>query len=376
MKKILYLFSETGGGHRSAAVALTEAIKHLKHGKVAQEMVDVFAECSGFLNIFAKLYAPMIKYTPKFWGKLWYFLDDMKKLERLENMARPFIKGELCKLISNKMPDVIVSVHPMINHLTIQAMKDIGRRIPMITIITDPVTFHRAWIDTGVDQVVVATEEAKNKAIEYGMPEEKIKVFGIPIHPRFALKDKEKARLRVRDHLSEYFTVLMMGGGEGAGKMYDIIKALNETNLKIQLIVIAGRNKKLETKLREEAKRFNFPIKVYGFTDEVPEIMSKSDIIITKAGPGTIAESLAMNLPMIITSWLPGQEEGNIEFVKSEDVGRVCKDPKKVAKIVAELQEKRKEFEHIKNNIKRVRRPHASFAIAKLILKYIEEANL
>jgi 1,2-diacylglycerol 3-beta-galactosyltransferase len=75
-KKILYLFSDTGGGHRSAATAVMRAVDHLHKDKYSQEMIDVFATCSGFLNIFAKLYGPVIKYSPKMWGQLYYWLDD------------------------------------------------------------------------------------------------------------------------------------------------------------------------------------------------------------------------------------------------------------------------------------------------------------
>lgn len=370
-KKILYLFSDTGGGHRSAATAIIRAAEHLQRDRYHQEMIDVFATCSGFLNIFAKLYGPVIKYYPKMWGQLYYWLDDEKKLERLEKMGRPFILKELTDLIQDKMPDVVVSVHPMINHLTVRAIKQSGKKTPFVVAITDPVTLHRAWIAPEADLCIVATPEAREMAIKYGMPENKIKVIGMPIDPKFFLKDKEKQEARKKDHLKpKMFTVLLMGGGEGAGKMYEIIDEFNREKLKIQLIVIAGRNKKLETRLKRSMKKFHFPMRVYGFTDQVHELMAESDMIITKAGPGTIAEALAMGLPIIITSWLPGQEEGNVEFVVRENVGRVSKNPKKVVEIVKELM-LACSFQELKKNIKRVSRPQAAMEIAHEIFHYL-----
>jgi len=109
---------------------------------------------------------------------------------------------------------------------------------------------------------------------------------------------------------------------------------------------------------------------VYGFTDRVHEIMAESNLIITKAGPGTIAEALTMNLPIIITSWLPGQEEGNVEFVVRENIGRVSRDPKKVVEIVRELMQPG-EYQALIENIKRVSRPHAAIEIANEILRYL-----
>ena len=370
-KKILYLYSDTGGGHRSAATAITHAVEHLYKDKYAQEMIDVFATCSGFLNIFAKLYGPVIKFYPKMWGQLYYWLDDEKKLETLEKMAGPFILKELTELINQKLPNVIVSVHPMINHLTARAIKESGKKIPFVMVVTDPVTLHRAWVTPGVDLCIVATPEARELALKYGMPANRVKVIGMPIDPKFFLKDKEKEEARKKDKLKpKTFTILMMGGGEGAGKMYEIIKELSAQKLKVQLIVIAGRNKSLETKLKQNKSKFNLPIRVYGFTDQVHEIMAESDLIITKAGPGTIAEAMAMGLPIIITSWIPGQEEGNVEFVVRENVGRVSKDPARVVEIVKELMSTN-EFQELKKNIERVSRPKAAVEIANEISRYL-----
>jgi 1,2-diacylglycerol 3-beta-galactosyltransferase len=145
---------------------------------------------------------------------------------------------------------------------------------------------------------------------------------------------------------------------------------MDRERLKLQLIVIAGRNKKLEARLKRNLKKFNFPVRVFGFTDQVHELMAESDLIITKAGPGTIAEAMAMGLPLIITSWLPGQEEGNVEFVLRENVGRASKDPKKVVEMVRELQETPL-FEELKKNIKRVSRPQAAMEVAREIFRHI-----
>ena len=367
--KILYFFSDTGGGHRSAASAIMRAVDHLHPDTYDQEMMDVFSTCSGFLNIFARLYGPVIKYSPRMWGQLYYWLDDEKKIEQMEKIAGPFILKELKKLLEEKKPSAIVSVHPMVNHLTVKAIKEIGKKIPFVLVITDPVTLHRAWITPHVDQVIVATPEAKILAIKYGMPEHKIKVIGMPIDPKFFLKQKEKEEARKKDHLKpKLFTVLMMGGGEGAGKMYEIVEELDRQKIKLQLIIICGRNKSLENKLKKAADKFSLPIRVYGFTDQVHEMMAESDLIVTKAGPGTIAEALAMDLPIIITSWLPGQEEGNVEFVVKENVGRVSREPKKVVEIIKEMLET--SGAELKNNIKRVAKPQAALEIAREILRH------
>jgi 1,2-diacylglycerol 3-beta-galactosyltransferase len=370
-KKILYLFSETGGGHRSAAAAIMRAVEHLSKDHYHQEMIDFFAECSGFLNMFARLYAPVIKNFPKLWGYLYYWMDDVRKLDILERIGRSVVVKDFTRLICEKKPSIIVSVHPLVNHLTVKAIKQSGMKIPFMVAVTDPVTFHRAWITPEVDLCVVATREAKQLAIKYGMPEKKVKVIGMPIDPKFFLKDKEKQEARRRNELKpKLFTILLMGGGEGAGKIFEIVEELSRQKIKAQLVVIAGRNKNLEERIKKDLDQYKVPVKVYGFTDRVHEIMSESDLIITKAGPGTIFEALTMNLPIIITSWLPGQEEGNVEYVVRENVGRVSRSHERVVEIVKELMET-DEFDKMKRNIMRVSRPQAALDIAREIFHCI-----
>lgn len=371
-KKILYLFSDTGGGHRSAAAALMRAVDEIKKNDAPmQEMVDVFSECSSFLNIFAKLYTPVIKYSPKMWGMLYYWLNDMKKIESMEKFARPFMEKELCKLILKRKPDVIVSVHPLLNHLSISAMRTSGYIVPLITVITDPVSLHRSWICREADLIIVATEEARKLSIEYGADPRKLKVIGLPIDPRFMKPARKKnVLLKEMGLYPNLFTALLMGGGEGAGKMFDIVKELDKTNVRLQLIVIAGRNESLRKKLESLASKLSFPIKIYGFTNEVPDIMSASDIIVTKAGPGSIAEALAKELPIIITSWLPGQEEGNVKFVLDKGLGKVSADTKEIVKAIKKLHEPLV-LQRIKRNIRKASDPKAVYQIAKAILSRI-----
>jgi 1,2-diacylglycerol 3-beta-galactosyltransferase len=364
-KKILYLFSDTGGGHRAAANSLIAAIKQLKGDEVDQEAIDVFASGSSFLNIFAKAYAPVIKYAPWLWRMLWFGLNYNISLNILEKTVSPFIFKNISKIFKEIKPDVLVSVHPLVNHLSIKAARNNGRHIPFITVGMDPVDLHKAWVSPDTDVMIVATEEAKQICLKEGLPEEKIKVLGIPIDPRFD-KIGNKAETRKEFGLKEnLFTILVMGGGEGAGNIYEIVNELNRSNLEMQIIVICGRNGSLKNKLENMALRF--PSKIFGFTNEVPKVMDASDIIVTKGGPGAIFEALAKDLPMIITSWLPGQEEGNIKFVLQHNIGKINTDPRKIVQMIIEISGDEK----VKENIKKIKKPHAVFDIANLILSKI-----
>lgn len=364
-KKILYLYSDTGGGHRAAAKSLMAAVKHLKDSEVDQEAIDVFAAGSSFLNIFAKAYAPVIRYAPWLWRALWFSLNNDRALKVMEAVASPFILNNIAKIFNAKKPDILVSVHPLVNHISIKAAKKIGHHVPFITVGMDPVDLHKSWVSPDTDVMVVATEEAKQICLREGLPESKIKVLGIPIDPRFSeVRDKREVRQRM-GLKSDLFTVLVMGGGEGAGNIYEIASELNKSSLDMQLIVICGRNMALQNKLN--AMKLRFPAIIYGFTDEVPSIMDASDMIITKGGPGAVFEALAKDLPMIITSWLPGQEEGNIRYVLAHRIGEICKDAHKIVPAIEQIRANTS----IKENIKKAKKPLAVFDIAKLILDMI-----
>jgi 1,2-diacylglycerol 3-beta-galactosyltransferase len=365
MKKILYLYSDTGGGHRAAAKSLMSAVTRLKGDAVAQDMIDVFASGSSFLNIFAKAYAPLIRVAPWAWRILWFSMNNRVALNIMELVATPLILKKLMKIFEEQKPDVLVSVHPLVNHISIKAVKKMGKRIPFVTVGMDPVDLHKSWISPETDVMVVATEEAKKICIKQGLAESKIRVLGIPIDPRFDERLDKRSVRREFGLDDNKFTVLVMGGGEGAGNIYDIASELNKSSLDMQMIVICGRNESLKSQLESMNKRF--PAKIFAFTNEVPKIMDASDMIITKGGPGAIFEALAKELPMIITNWLPGQEEGNIKFVLDHNIGYVGKDPKKIAGLIEKLRSDKQVIE----NIRKVKKPRAVFDVANLILGYL-----
>ena len=356
--------SDTGGGHRASVKALMATVDEMHPtGGPKQTMVDVFAECSGFLNIFAQMYGPLVNRYPSAWGKLFYFFEDEKQMERLEKLARPFIKKGLVRLYERQNPDLIVSVHPLVNHLTVKALQEMGRTIPFATVVTDPVDVHRTWVAPEVDLLIVATDEARVRALKYGIAPEKLKVIGLPVHPKFLKPADSASEIRKRLGLKPNLqTVLLMGGGEGGGHMDRIVRELEKTQLPMQTIVVAGRNQKLQMTLERMVGELKMPLKVYGFTDEVPDLMSASDIFVGKGGPGTMAESLAKEIPLVITSWLPGQEEGNVEYVRDHNLGRLCKDYSKIGETIKALLEP-KTLAVIRENIRRVRRPRASHEI-------------
>jgi len=369
-KKILYLFSDTGGGHRATTNALISAVKEIRGDDIEQKMIDAFVESSKFMGIASKMYGPAI--SSRFgadvvWKALWYGTNNKPALKVLEAIGSPFMLQGMAKIFNEYMPDAIVSMHPLLNHLTARVLKNMERKIPFIIVTVDPVSLHKSWITNDADVIVVSTDEAAETCIKEKIPEDKIKVLGFPVRPGF-LEGSDKNDARAGFGLKkDLFTVLVMGGGEGAGNISDIVNELNRSEMDMQLIVICGRNEKLKEKL--DAVQYRSPVKIFGFTEEVPKIMTASDIIVTKGGPGAVFEAIAKELPLVITNWLPGQEEGNVRYVKAHGIGVVERNPKDVSGMIKRILEKDL-YSKMKEKIKAIRKPRSVFDIAELIISY------
>ena len=376
MRKFLYLISDTGGGHRVAARAVVSTMQSHGANKDVHEIIDVFTMGNFFVNwLFGKTYGPMISRIPWMYEFLFYTFNN-PFLFYVAFWANYFMLGpQIEKFIKKFQPDVIVSLHPLANHLIVRVLKHakLFGKIPIITVVLDPITLHRSWICADVDKIVVATEEARDLTISYGMPPEEIVVIGLPVDPKFSLQSPPQEEIRKKIGLEEKtFTIMLMGGGDGMGNLEKFTASLYYSGLPIQLIVVAGRNRKLQSHLEEMAKEGEIPLKVFGYTQDVPDLMAGSDLLLTKAGPGSIAEALLKEIPVIIISYVPGQEEGNVRWVEEEKFGKLVEDPTDVPDIVENLMVG-DNLQKMRDTMRTIKRPNAAHEIVELILKFTEK---
>ncbi len=395
-RTILFLIADTGAGHRSAANAIRNAITlisqrerdecqaRLAEGQEVSklqepdtyriEIVDVFEDYSRFpLREAVKLYGPTIRYNPKLYGRFFHLSNQPKRFSAVTTVATPLIHNGLLRLITTVQPDVIVSIHPMLNHVTIEALRDLNLPIPFLTVVTDLVSAHSSWFAPGATSYVVPTEQARQLSLKRGLDPERVHVLGMPIDPKFTLPVATKEELCRKFELEPGLpVVLLVGGGDGAGGLPSAVRTISQARLPVQLLIVTGRNKRLYVHLQRTRSHLRVPAKVYGFVQNMPELMHAADVIITKAGPGTICEALACNLPIILSGYVPGQEEGNVDFVVSNGVGVIARNPLELAAALRRLvkpgsQVLRWQLE----NAKRISRPNASFDITAHILGYL-----
>ncbi len=319
--RVLILFSDTGGGHRAAARALTDALKLLDPTCIVTVADPLIGQGPTVVRRLASLYSPLIRRSRTAWGAVYHTSNTKPAFAAIRAVFGRGVRNSIAELLERHDPDVVLSVHPMLNHVSHQAIRRSGRPRALMTVITDLVDFHRGWTFSQADLVIAPTELARKVALRRRVPADRIKLLGLPVDLRFRPPAPgEKRALRRRFGLDEKrFTVLVIGGGAGVGHLERQVRALAWEPYQWQVVVICGRNEKLRRRLSE--LRFSTPTLVLGFVDYMPELMRACDIVVTKAGPGAIAEALATSLPLIITGFLPGQESPNVDFVVESGIG-------------------------------------------------------
>ena len=257
------------------------------------------------------------------------------------------------------------------NHLGLNCLGKVRVDVPFVTVVTDMITIHPLWICPKVTRCIVPTETAGDFAARFGMPSEKIEVCGQPVGLKFTkiLENKWAIRHKLNLELNRP-TVLIMGGGEGMKRVFDIARTLAQTVPRVQLLIIAGRNKALKDKL--EATAWEIPAQIYGFVDNVPELMKASDILITKAGPGTISEAFVAGLPTLIFGYIPGQEKSNVTYVQERQAGVYAETPEKIAQLVLRwTSSSNTTLQTMARNAAKLANPTASLRIASSVCKLI-----
>ena len=361
---IVFYFSDTGGGHRSAAEAIIEAV-HLEYGdSVTTEMVDFFKDYAPPpFNRAGEIYPYLVK-APQLWSASFHATDGRARARVITATMWPIARRAARELVRSRPADIIVTVHLFANTFALRALGK--NRPPFITVVTDMVTTHALWYDNRADLILVPTENARQRAIKYNMPPEKVRVVGLPVADRYCQPKGSKSILRKKlGWPPGKPIVLMVGGGEGMGPLAKTAQAIDASGLNVGLVIVCGRNQSLKTSL--ESHKWENPTLIYGFTRDMPNFMRAADFIVTKAGPGTIAEALNAELPIIMYSKLPGQEDGNVTFVKEEGAGVWAPNPQDVVRALTRWISRPEERHKVIENCRRAGRPEAARTIAHII---------
>jgi 1,2-diacylglycerol 3-beta-galactosyltransferase len=336
VNNILFAISDTGGGHRSAATAMAAALN--SHNHIHCTISDLLT-ATGF---------PGLKKAPEIYDycsrkQLWLnnlFFEKTNSVKRIKLLTKLVYRQAAPRFetkINHIKPDLLLAVHPLVIGLLVACRKATRASWPIFTVVTDLATIHASWATPGADLYLVPTEEAYSALIRHGIAPSQILLTGFPIHPKFCHSPAPRTEIRRQLGIDpEKFSVLLTGGGVGAGNMTEWIKEFMKNCRGKQLLVVTGRNQALFNQLQALKSRFE-SLYVYGFVDNMETLMAASDAIISKAGPGTIMEAVALQRPLILTEAVGIQETGNIDFVVNNRLGYFCPDPRQGCQIINTL---------------------------------------
>ena len=368
---ILILMSDTGGGHRAAAEAIRDALCARFGDRYQVVLEDLFVQARWPAPLLPRIYPPWVNKMAWSWGAMFHSSNGHHRSRLFNRVFGASLAGPVRRLYERHNPGLVVSVHPLMNAVPERVLRRFNPHVPFVTVVTDLFSAHALWFHPPVDLLLVPTEGAARRARRYHVPPEKIHVVGQPISLQFAQNHHgataptelparvetsaavpapamrsiantiaahepgpSKAALRRELGLAPDLPVaLLVGGGDGMGRLYAIAHAVNESDLPMQLLVVAGRNAALRTRL--ENHQWQLPAQILGFATNMPKLMRAADFIVTKAGPGTIMEAVASGLPILLFGYLPGQERGNVDFVEQNGLGVLRRSPQAV---VAELR--------------------------------------
>ncbi len=360
--------AETGGGHKSSAEAVQEGLEHLYGEAVSVTIVDAWKNHVIWpLNRLGDTYSLVVNQAGWLWRGIWVLERKPKLVDALLKMIYPLVAPSLHQLVNRQKPVVVVSVHPLETLYSAMLLNRKKLKIPLVTVVTDMVYGHHTWYQPQTTLCLVPTEEARQNALRFGVPPEKIEVVGQPVALKFSEPIGEKSDLRRKLGLDlKRPTVLIAGGGEGFGPIFQIARAIASKVSQAQLLIVAGRNRLLKKKL--EAVDWEIPTAIFGFVDNMPELMSAADVFVTKAGPGSINEAFITRSPLILYHYVPGQEEQNVDYVEKQNAGVYEPEPNKVADLLADwLTSDDPILAEMTANAANLARPKAVLTIARRI---------
>lgn len=367
-KRILLVFLNTGGGHKSTAKALREALEELSVELVDVQLADMTSEC--FPWPFSELGAIYEWMVQKRWPwRLTYRLTDTPRGVAMLEDSWWFLTGRSTLPFLRENPaDALVCCHPLLKAPAVRALGLTGDDTSLTTLVTDLASGHAAWFYPGDRACLVATHSMRERALACGAPPDTVHVTRLPVRSCFA-RVAEEDRAKMRRYLGldpDGTVVLLLSGADGMGPLASLLNSVADCHPEAQMVAVAGRNEDLRAKLA--SRRWPQKVHIKGFLDNIHEWMRAADLMVTKAGPSTIAEALVVGTPMVVCGAVPGQEPPNVDYVTETGAGVWAPTPDRAAQAVQELlSEERDELERMTRRAEEVGHPRAAERAARIV---------
>jgi processive 1,2-diacylglycerol beta-glucosyltransferase len=282
------------------------------------EVVDSYRYAASlFSKVVSDGYIGMVRTIPQVYGFIYDRAERATVAGGFRVWAGEFTARNIHGLIERMRPSAVVCTHAFPCGVMAAYKREFDPTLPVMGIVTDFVV-HPFWVYKNIDAYAVATPEIRAALIARGIDPAAIGVDGIPVDPRFGARPADRGALRERLGLPrDGAVVLVMGGGLGLGPVASTVRALARSAAAVMPVVIVGKNRALQRRVTEAARRDGTDVRVLGFVGDVPDWMHAADVLVTKPGGLTTSEALAAGTPLVLLRPLPGQEERNAKYLVS-----------------------------------------------------------
>jgi UDP-N-acetylglucosamine:LPS N-acetylglucosamine transferase len=333
-KRILILTVDSGSGHRSAANAIAAALREGYGDRCSIEIVNPMADrrTPAILRRSSADYDRIVRVLPGLYKLGYEATDEPVPSSVIENALRLMMLDVMRALVNHHRPDVIVTTYPLYQYPleTVFALQ--RRTIPLVNVVTDLVTLHRLWFSPVADLCLVPTPQAQELALSHGLPAERVRLTGIPVHPRLVRRERSPAELRAELGLRPELTTFLALGSPRVPQLAEMLTAVNHSGLPIQLLAVAGGDVGLYQQLQNTT--WHLPVRVFHYVHDMAPLYQAADGLISKAGGLTVAEALACGLPLLLIGVIPGQETGNAHYVIEGGAGERAETPLAVLELL------------------------------------------
>lgn len=330
MRVLIFTETKVGEGHYQAAKAIACELEN-RLGKEVKIISGLYTIHPFIEWVSIKTYFFVMQYFPMMWRLIY------RQIKRRSYWQTRFFAWKLEKVLAEEQPDLVLCTHAACIS-ALHYLKQKNRfRFRLAAIFTD-FDFHPFFVSSLVDYYFVPHVGAKDKLIkEFGITNEKIFDYGIPVRPNF---DQKNIVFQFPAWLTSKIKLLILGGAEGLGPMEKLIHIFRPYQDMFQLIVITGKNKKLYAKLTK--RRYDHAL-ILGYVNQLDKWFRKVDLILTKPGGITVSEAIALRKPCILLHPIPGHEEANRDFLVKHglavDAGNMETLPSKIIALLQDEQQ-------------------------------------
>lgn len=369
-KKILILTADAGFGHRSAANAVQDALLQSYGNQVEVKIANPMSDkrIPPLIRNSQSDYDRILRTMPKLYQLGYRTSDNRVPSAIMEGVMALMMFEVMWDLLQSEKPDAILATYPIYQEPILQVFRVSNRYVPLYTVITDLCEIHHLWLNPKVTGLIVPTEEVIKAALEYGFPAKKIHLSGIPVRPAIQNEKRTKKQIRKSLGLDPEKTTLLAVGSKRVQHLPEFLDVVDHSGFDLQIAAIAGKDERLYQTFLETV--WHHPVRVVNYVSDIAPYLHAADMILCKAGGLIVTEALASGLPLMLTEVIPGQEEGNADYVVSNKAGLRAETPLDILKILQHWLENNTEgLQKAAENALKIGRPNSAFVTAEILWK-------